>query len=209
MMTNSNGTLVVAALAASLLAGCGAPTSSVPATAGAAHDAHRASGPVPPACTVPKVQSGAKVTSITAYGNVVRRGFKLLPGPSSWMQVQWLSTPPPGKHRATLPATRPRDTGHYNLYFGTYKLSDRTMGCFYLVESVGGKPIGGNGNAAITALPRIPSTGATLPLDFGEVHALQVTLHADDTGGGNVILDHYNGNPAMGGAIQIIGKVSQ
>lgn len=208
MMTSSTGKLMAAALIASLLAGCGASASSVPATVGAAPDAHRTSAPVPPACTVPKAQSGAMVTSITAYGNFDRRRFSLFRAPSSWMQVQWLRTPPPGRHRAAVPTTEPR-TDRYNLYFGTYTVSDGTTGCFYLVEGIGGAPIAGNGNAAITALPRIPSIGATLPHDFGSVKNLQVRLKPDDTGNGTIALVHYDGSDALTGTIKIVGKISQ
>jgi hypothetical protein len=206
MVTSSSRKLMVAALTAALLAGCGAPASSVPAAVGVVRDAHRASGPFPPVCTAPKVKSGATVTSIAANGNVADRRFSLAQ-PSSWMEVQWLRTPPPGKHRAALPTALPRSTQHYYVYFGTYTVSDGTTGCFYLVTSVSGEPIDGKGNAAITAQPRIPPTGATLPSDFGAVKNLQLKLKNDDTGSGTITLVHYDGTAALTGTITVVGRV--
>ena len=202
-----SGELMVAALTVSLLTGCGAPASSVPAAAGVATSARRATGAVPPACTVPKVKSGAMVTSVAAYGNFDRRRFSLFRAPSSWMEVEWLGTPPPGKQSVGLPATSRRSAARYNLYFGTYTVSDGTTGCFYLVAGDGGAPIAGDGNAAITALARIPSTGATLPHDFGAVKNLQVRLKNDDTGSGTMTLVHYDGSDALTGTIAVAGRV--
>jgi hypothetical protein len=205
-MTKSSAKLLVAALTAALLAGCGAPASSVPATVGAAQDARPASGPFPPVCTAPKVKSGAMVTSVAAFGNLERGRFSL-GQPSSWTEVQWLSTLPPGTHRAAVPTALPRSTQPYYIYFGTYAVSDGTTGCFYLVTSVSGEPIDGKGNAAITAQPRIPPKGATLPNDFGAVKNLQLKMKKDDTGSGTMTLVHYDGTDALTGTITVVGRV--
>lgn len=154
--------VMIAILTAAMLAGCGSPGSSVPATVGVVQNARPASGPFPPVCTAPKVKSGSTVTSVAAYGNVARRRFSLAQ-PSSWMEVQWLSTLPPDKRRTDAPAALPRSAQPYYIYYGTYTVSDGTTGCFYLVTSVSGEPIDAKGNAAITAQPRIPPKGATLP----------------------------------------------
>ena len=194
------------ALTAALLAGCGGPASTVPAAAGIVRDAHPASGPFPPVCTAPKVKSGAMVTSIAAYGNVARRRFSLAQ-PSSWMEVQWLSTLPPGKKRSAAPAAFRRNAERNYVYYGTYAVSDGTTGCFYLVTSVSGEPIDAKGNAAITALPRIPPKGATLPHDFGSVKNLQLKLKNDDSGSGTITLVHYDGTAALTGTITVVGRV--
>ncbi|HTA40260.1 MAG TPA: hypothetical protein VK760_14345 [Candidatus Acidoferrales bacterium] len=207
MKRRFSGRVTAAALAAAFLAGCGSPASSVSPTAGVAGDARPASGPFPPACTVPKVKSGAMVTSVSAYGNLERRNFSLARPFSSWTQLQWLETPPPGKHRAAAPAVLPHGSGHYYIYFGTYTVSDGTTGCFYLVNSVDGKPIVENRNAAITAQPRIPPEGATLPQDFGTVKNIYLKLKIGDTGSGTMTLVHYDGSNALTGTIKITGRV--
>jgi hypothetical protein len=198
--------IMAMALTAALLAGCGAPASSVPAAAGIVQDAHPASGPFPPVCTAPKVKSGAMVTSIAAYGNVVRRRFSLAQ-PSSWMEVQWLSTLPPGKNRSAAPAVFRGNAERNYVYYGTYAVSDGTTGCFYLVTSISGEPIDAKGNAAITAQPRIPPKGATLPHDFGSVKNLQLKLKGDDSGSGTMTLVHYDGTAALTGTITVVGRV--
>jgi hypothetical protein len=198
--------VMIAVLTAALLAGCGAPASSVPATVGVVQDAHPASGPFPPVCTAPKVKSGSMVTSVAAYGNLTGRRFSLAQ-PSSWMEVQWLSTLPPGKDRFESPTALPRSMQPYYVYYGTYTVSDGTTGCFYLVTSVGGEPIDAKGNAAITAQPRIPPKGATLPHDFGSVKNLQLRLKNDDSGSGTMTLVHYDGTAALTGTIAVVGRV--
>jgi hypothetical protein len=199
---------VAALAAAALLAGCGAPASSIPTAMGVTQDARPASGPFPPVCTAPKVKSGATVTSVAAFGNLDRRRF-LLAQPSSWAQVEWLSNLPPENHRAALPAVTPQSTQPYYIYFGTYTVSDGTTGCFYLVTSVNGDPIDTKGNAAITAQPRIPPTGATLPSDFGSVQNVQLKLKTDDTGTGTMTLVHYDGTSALTGTIKITGRIDK
>ena len=194
------------ALTAALLAGCGAPASSVPAAAGIVQDAHPASGPFPPVCTAPKVKSGSMVTSVAAYGNLAARRFSLA-RPSSWMEVQWLSTLPPGKDRPEASEALLRVAEPYYVYYGTYTVSDGTTGCFYLVTSVSGEPIDAKGNAAITAQPRIPPKGATLPHDFGAVKNLQLKLKNDDSGSGTMTLVHYDGTAALTGTITVVGRV--
>ena len=198
--------VMIAILTAAMLAGCGSPGSSVPATVGVVQNARPASGPFPPVCTAPKVKSGSTVTSVAAYGNVARRRFSLAQ-PSSWMEVQWLSTLPPDKQRTDAPAALPRSAQPYYIYYGTYTVSDGTTGCFYLVTSVSGEPIDAKGNAAITAQPRIPPKGATLPHDFGAVKNLQLKLKNDDSGSGTMTLVHYDGTAALTGTITIVGRV--
>jgi hypothetical protein len=198
--------MMVAALSAALLAGCGAPAPSVPAALGLSQDATPASGPFPPVCTAPKVKSGSMVTSVAAFGNLAGRRFSLAQ-PSSWMEVQWLSTLPPGQDRTEAPAALPRSAEHDYVYYGTYTVSDGTTGCFYLVTSISGKPIDANGNAAITAQPRIPPKGATLPHDFGAVESLKLTLKNDDSGSGTMTLVHYDGTAALTGTIAVAGRV--
>ncbi len=206
MMMSLSGKLMVAALTAVLLAGCGAPASSVPATVGAVQDAHPANGPFPPVCTVPKVKSGAMVTSVAAFGNVADRRFSLAQ-PSSWTQVEWLRVPPPGKNRSARRTALPQSAEPYYVYYGTYTVSDGTKGCFYLVTSVNGDPIDAKGNAAVTAQPRIPPTGATLPEDFGAVKNLQLKLKKDDSGSGTMTLVHYDGTAAFTVTIAVVGRV--
>jgi len=199
--------LIVAALTATLLAGCGAPASSLPAAVGVARDAHPANGPFPPVCTVPKVKSGSTVTSVAAYGNVADRKFSLAQ-PSSWTEVQWLSTLPPSRRGAAAPTALPRSAQPYYIYVGTYRVSDGTTGCFYLVTSVSGEPIDGKSNSAVTAQPRIPPKGATLPNDFGAVKNLQLKLKKDDTGTGTMTLVHYDGTAALTGTINVVGRIN-
>ena len=205
-MTSSTGKLMIAALTAVLLAGCATPASTVPAAVGAAQDARPANGPYPAVCTAPKVKSGAMVTSVAAYGNLARRRFSLVQ-PSSWAEVQWLRDLPPGEARSASPSRRPRSTQPNYVYFGTYQVSDGTTGCFYLVTSINGDPIDAKNNAAITAEPRIPPKGATLPHDFGTVKNLQLKLKNDDTGTGTMTLIHYDGTDALTGTITIQGRV--
>ena len=93
------------------------------------------------------------------------------------MQVQWLRTPPPGRHRSFVPAALPRDGGPYFTYFGTYTVSDGTTGCFYLVTTVNGDDISDkNASIALTGQPRIPTTGATLPQNFGAIKNIMLKL---------------------------------
>lgn len=166
------------------------------------------SGPFPPACTVRQVKSGQKVTSFTAFGNVVKNKFALVQ-PSSWMQVEWLSVPPPGSRPHGVEAGAPRIAAGYYLYYGTYQLTDKTQGCAYVVTTIDGKPLNVAGNAAVTAMPRIPDGGATLPSDFGMVATLALTFKSDGTGSGTVLLTHNGSATAvMTGTLKIVGRIT-
>ncbi|MBV8489356.1 MAG: hypothetical protein JO199_02410 [Candidatus Eremiobacteraeota bacterium] len=196
-----------AATCAALLAGCASNASSLPSAAGPAPLAaavRRDSGPFPPACTVPQVKSGANVTMLAAYGNVSRGGSFHLAQPTTWMQVEWLSTPPPAKrHRVA-----PHSTKGIRTYFGTYTVSDGTQGCLYVTVRVDGGIIVARDRAAVTGDPRIPDTGATLPVNSGEVSTMDLSIAKNGTGSGTFELAPWGGGKALfTGTITLSGYV--
>jgi hypothetical protein len=151
----------------------------------------------PAACTTPKIDSGDKVTSITAFGDLGRHTFSLHQ-PSTWTTVQWLKVPPPTAH----PIHRPSASVTYVQYWGTYTLSDKTQGCLYIVAS------SDTGDTTVTGSPRIPTKGATIPVDFGTVATLTFKLKKEGTGSGTVTLVHTDGSPAMTGTLTIMGTTN-
>lgn len=151
----------------------------------------------PPVCTAPRIKSGDQVTSISAFGDLSRRLF-VLRQPSTWTKVEWLKVLPPAATQVH-PRSTPRA---YVEYWGTYTLSDKTQGCLYVVAPRRG------GDATVTGAPRIPTKGATLPVDFGTVLALTFKLKNDQTGSGTVTLVHTNGSPAMTGTLTILGATT-
>lgn len=151
----------------------------------------------PPVCTAPRIKSGDQVTSISAFGDLGRRTF-VLRQPSTWTKVEWLKVLPPARRQAHARSTPEA----YVEYWGTYTLSDKTQGCLYVVAPQRG------GDATVTAAPRIPTNGATLPVDFGTVSALTLKLKNDQTGSGTVTLVHANGSPAMTGTLAILGATT-
>lgn len=197
--------IALATSAAALLASCDGSAGLLPASGGTASNALRASGPFPPACTVPKVKSGSDVTSVAAFGNITNGKFALAQ-PSSWTEVEWLKVPPPGAAHISAPRS-PRGKTPYYIYFGNYAVSDGTNGCLYVVTSIDGKPIDSHGNAALTGQPRIPPTGATLPVGAGFVSMLHLTVKSDGTGSGSMVLVHYDGSKALTGTLSIAGRV--
>jgi hypothetical protein len=135
----------------------------------------------------------------------------LLGATSTWTQVLWLKAPPPDAAypaRATT-ASAPRAGARYYLYFGTYTVSDGTAGCLYLLTTKDGTPITKDANASLTALPRIPDRGATLPTDFGRVSSVDLTLTPAGTGSGTLTLVHDNGSAAAGGTLTVVGRIAE
>jgi hypothetical protein len=152
----------------------------------------------PAACTAPKIDSGDKVTSITAFGDLSRRTFSLHQ-PSTWTTVQWLKVPPP----RARPTQRRSASANYVQYWGTYTLSDKTQGCLYIVTSPDTR------QTTVTGSPRVPTKGATIPVNFGTVATLTFKLKNDRTGSGTVSLVHTDGSPAMTGTLTILGPVNR
>lgn len=202
--------LIAVSVASTLVAGCqatpGGPAAAVPSAATAPQGMRP--NAYPPVCTVRKVKSGADATSVTAFGSIINNGTFVLKQPSSWAEVEWLRFPPPGKAATQAPHqdAHAHSSGTYYIYYGTYTVSDGTQGCLYVVTDYG-MPTTTPPTAALTAQPRIPPTGATLPVDFGVVATLHLKLRADGTGAGVMQLAHSDGSIVLRGRLDIVGRI--
>jgi hypothetical protein len=204
-------TILIASAASALLAAChgnaGNGSSLTPTLAPTVMRSHQG---FPPVCTVPKVKSGANATSVAAFGTIKKRVF-MLAQPSSWFEVQWLKVlpPDPKTQEAWSAMLPPHAVGNNYTYYGTYTVSDGTTGCLYIVTSINGGPINSARKAALTAQPRIPPTGATLPVDSGVVGSITLTVNANGTGKGSMQLVHSNGSKALSGTLRIVGRIGK
>jgi hypothetical protein len=151
---------------------------------------------VPAACTVPPAVSGHDYFSISASGTLSAGKFALAQ-PSSWTEVEWLKVPPP----QALSDAAAGSTGGYVAYWGTYRVSNGTSGCLYLIAPSSG------GRASLTALPRIPPKGATLPVDFGKISSLALTIDAGGRGTGQATLVREDGSAKATATLTIEGTI--
>jgi len=186
---------LLAACAALALGACAANPGAPPASAMDAAVAQIRHDVFPPACTVPAAVSGHDYFSISAFGSIAAGQFTLAQ-PSSWTEVEWLKIPPPeaSRHAATTP-------NGYVEYWGTYRVGNGTSGCLYVSARSGG------GRAAVTAVPRIPPKGATLPVDFGKLSSLTLTLDAKGSGTGQATLVREDGSAKATATLTIVGAV--
>lgn len=184
------------------LAGCAnaVPTVLAPGTMPAVPAKRNPAVPYPPVCTTPPVKSGQALTTVSAFGSIRNRRF-VLAQPSSWTQVVWYKIPPPRARRDAVTQS-PHTRAKRDLFIGTYRISDGTIGCLEIAQDHGAQ-------AALTAIPHIPDTGATLPGGFGSVKTIVLSFDTNGAGTGTISLVHPDGSGALHGTLKISGRITE
>ncbi|HLY02187.1 MAG TPA: hypothetical protein VKR56_06775 [Candidatus Cybelea sp.] len=186
-------------LLAALGAGCsgGATHSVVPPASSAQTFAIRGGTVSLPACNTQRYGAPGKFTVFTALGTFTGASFAGS-GLSLWATVSI------GKGRKNIPIIHlPNVKAPYTVYYGTYKLNDGLVGCFYLAKI---RETGISFDGAAAAVPNVHDYGNATPAAEGPL-VISVSGIAAKGGSGTITLKAASGGKvAYTGTVHISGS---
>lgn len=185
---------------ASLASGCGGANAGrqyVPATSSVTNPLVRWGAISLPACSSKTYYAPGRFTLLTALGTFTGNSFSGS-GMSLWATVYF------AKGRNRLPIIQlPNIKTPYTAYYGTFKLNNGTLGCFYLAK-VHYKGVSFDGASA--AVPNVRNYGTGSPVAEGPL-VISVGGIGAKSGSGTVTLKAASGGKVVAsGTVKINGS---